>query len=115
LAESYMAIAAFVQQGPAMLKIDLGQGAEASFMVAEVSPPSPLGPGRPFSSFALTGPLGSSLYLDEEQISYVQPEGPQDGTYLHITLDNGTSLVLTRPAQVPQASPRDLLYDSQST
>lgn len=101
MADRYMVIATFIQQGPAMLKINLGQGAEASFMVAEVSPPSPLGPGSPYSSFALAGPCGSSLYLDEEQISHIQPEGPQDGTRLHITLDNGMSLLLTRPYETP--------------
>jgi hypothetical protein len=104
LGERYMAIATFIQQGPAMLKLRLGDGAEASFMVAQVSPqPDNSGPpGRPSSAIALAGPCGNSLYLDEEQISYVQPEGPQDGAYLHITLDNGTSLVFTRPPEMPK-------------
>ncbi len=105
MGERYMAIATFIQQGPAMLRLNLGDGAEASFMVMEVSPPSPDHPGRsgrPSSAFALAGPCGNSLHLDEEQISYVQPGGPQDGAYLHSTLDNGTSLVFTRPPEMPQ-------------
>lgn len=98
MGQRYMAIASFIQQGPAMLNINLGEGIKASFLVAQVSPPTPTPVDRPFSSFALAGPYGNSLYLDEVQISHIQPEGPQDGTYLFITLDNGTSLELTRPA-----------------
>lgn len=92
----YMAIASFIQQGPALLRINLAEGVQASFVVATVSPPAPTPPYQPFSSFALAGPYGNSIYLDEDQIAYVQPEGPQDGTRLFITLDNGTSLELTR-------------------
>lgn len=94
----YQAIASFVQRGPALLQIDLGDGIQASFMVASVSPPSPAPVDMPFSSFSLGGPNGSRLSLDEDQIAHIQPDGPQEGTRLYISLDNGTSLTLTRPA-----------------
>ncbi|MGI6632545.1 MAG: hypothetical protein ACOX5M_05780 [Bacillota bacterium] len=93
----YTAIASFVRQGPALLRINLGEGVEARFVVGSVSPPAAAPPEEPFSSFTLAGPCGNTLFLDEDQIAHVQPEGPQDGTQLFITLDNGTSLELTRP------------------
>ncbi len=93
----YQAIASFVQQGPAWLNLDMGEGIQASFMVAQVSPPSPAPANMPFSSFVLAGPNGSRLALDEDQISHIQPGGPQEGTSLFISLDNGMSLTLTRP------------------
>lgn len=100
MGQAYAAIASFVQQGPAMLKINLGEGTQARFVVATVSPPSATPLDQPFSGFALAGPYGNSLYLDEDQIDHVQPEGPQDGTHLFITLDNGTLLELSRPAGI---------------
>jgi len=42
------------------------------------------------------GPCGTRMALDEEQIAHVQPDGPQEGTSLYISLDNGVSLTLTR-------------------
>ena len=82
----YTAIASFVRQGPALLRINLGEGVEARFVVGSVSPPAAAPPEEPFSSFTLAGPCGNTLFLDEDQIAHVQPEGPQDGTQLFITL-----------------------------
>jgi hypothetical protein len=93
----YKAIASFVQKGPAWLSLNLGDGTHASFMVAEVSPPSPEPTDMPFSSFYLAGPNGTRLALGEDQISYIQPGGPQEGTSLFISLDNGASVTLSRP------------------
>lgn len=92
----YQAIASFVEKGPAWLNLDLGDGIQASFMVAEVSPPSPEPRDMPFSSFYLAGPNGTRFALDEAQIAHVQPDGPQEGTRLFISLDSGASLTLTR-------------------
>ncbi len=92
----YQAIASFVQKGPAWLNLDLGDGIHASFVVAEVSPPSPTPPSLPFASFYLAGPNGNRLALDEDQIAHVQPDGPQEGTSLFIGLDNGVTVTLTR-------------------
>ena len=93
----YQTIASFVQKGPAWLQIDLGEGVQAGFLVASVSAPSPAPPDMPFSIFSLAGPNGSRLSLDEDQIAHIQPDGPQEGTSLYISLDNGTALTLTRP------------------
>lgn len=92
----YQAIASFVRKGPARLDLNLGGGVQASFVVAEVSQPSRAPQAAPFSSFYLAGPCGNRLDLDEEQISHVQPDGPQDGTRLFIGLDSGASVTLTR-------------------
>jgi len=92
----YQAIASFVEKGPAVVNLNLGDGLQASFMVEQVSPPTPAPPDAPFASFVLMGPCGSRIALDEEQIAHVQPDGPQDGTSLYISLDNGLSLTLTR-------------------
>ena len=92
----YQTIASFVQKGPAWLNLDMGGGIQASFVVAQVSPPSPTPADMPFSSFVLAGPNGTRLALDEEQIAHIQPDGPQEGTCLYISLDNGMSLTLTR-------------------
>ena len=92
----YQTIASFVQRGPALLNLNMGNGLEASFVVAEVSPPTPAPPDAPFSSFVLAGPNGSRLALDEDQIAHIQPDGPQEGTSLFISLDSGASVTLTR-------------------
>ncbi|MGE5579168.1 MAG: hypothetical protein ACM3WU_03900 [Bacillota bacterium] len=92
----YKAIASFVQKGPARLNLDMGSGMQASFVVEQVSPPSPAPADAPFSSFVLVGPCGSRLALDEEQIAHIQPDGPQEGQSLYISLDNGLSFTLTR-------------------
>ncbi|HHW18444.1 MAG TPA: hypothetical protein GXX30_06040 [Firmicutes bacterium] len=92
----YQAIASFLAQGPAWLRISLGQGMEAGFLVSSISPPSSAPQDAPFSSFRLEGPNGNQAFLQEEQITHIQPDGPQDGTSLHITLDTGLSIVLAR-------------------
>ena len=92
----YQTIASFVQRGPALLSLNMGDGLEASFLVAEVCAPAPAPPDAPFSSFVLAGPNGSRLALDEDQIAQIQPDGPQEGTSLFISLDNGVSVTLTR-------------------
>lgn len=96
----YQAIASFVQRGPAVVRMDLGDGIQASFMIANISPPSPEPAGEPFSSFYLGGPNGSRLSLDEDQIAHIQPDGPQEGTSLFIRLDSGAVVTLTRAAGV---------------
>lgn len=96
MGQRYQAIASFVRKGPAWLNLELGDGVRASFMVAEVSPPSPAPKDAPFSSFVLAGPNGNQLALDEDQISHVQPDGPQEGNSLYIGLDNGAAVILTR-------------------
>jgi len=96
MGQRYQAIASFVEKGPAVVNLVLGDGLEASFTVEQVSPPSPAPPHAPFSSFVLVGPSGTRMALDEEQIAHVQPDGPQEGTSLYISLDNGVSLTLTR-------------------
>jgi hypothetical protein len=92
----YQTIASFVQKGPAWLNLDMGDGIHAGFVIEEVSPPSTAPVDAPFSSFVLAGPCGSRLALDEEQIAQIQPDGPQEGTSLYISLDNGMSVTLTR-------------------
>lgn len=96
----YMTIASFVQQGPVMVSIDLGAGLQASLLVATVSPPSPEPYNAPFSRFSLSG-TESQITLNEEEIAYIQPDGPQDGTSLYISLDSGASLVLTHVEKGP--------------
>lgn len=95
----YQTIASFVEKGPAVADLNMGEGLTASLVVENISPPSPAPAGAPFSSFALVGPCGNKISLDEEQISHIQPEGPQEGTSLYISLDNGVSLVLSRGAR----------------
>jgi hypothetical protein len=107
LGQRYSAIASFIQQGPAMIRINLGEGIQAKFLVAQVTPPAPAPPGQPFTSFSLAGPYGNSLYLYEDQIAHIQPEGPQDGTRLFITLDNGASLELSRPPETSLGCPEN--------
>ena len=95
----YTAIASFVRQGPALLRINLGEGVEARFVVGSVSPPAAAPPEEPFSSFTYGLPAGT-LCLDEDQIAHVQPEASRRDSAFHHS-DNGTSLELTRPPEVP--------------
>ncbi len=89
----YQAIASFVRRGPACVSLNVGAGLGVSFVVSEALAPQQV---AAVSSFVLEGPNSSRLELDEEQIAQVQPDGPQDGTDLYISLDNGMSLTLTR-------------------
>jgi hypothetical protein len=92
----YVMIASYLEKGPAWLRIDLGDELVANFVVSTISPPSPAPYNAPFSTFTLDGPNGNQAILSEEEIVQVQPNGPQDGNYLHITLDNGVLVTLIR-------------------
>ncbi|MGI6643240.1 MAG: hypothetical protein ACOX3V_04480 [Bacillota bacterium] len=90
----YMTIASFVQQGPTLVSIHLGAGLQASFLVETVSPPWSTPEDPPSSQFSLSGPEGE-VTLTEDQITQIQPDGPQEGTKIFISLDSGASLVLS--------------------
>lgn len=92
----YQTIASYLREGPAWLKVNLGAASGVALPITSISPPSNAPENAPFSSFYLRGPNGSLAYLHEEEISHIQPDGPQDGVSLHITLDNGISLTLSR-------------------
>lgn len=91
-----------------MLNLTLGGGVEATFIVEDVSTQSSTRPGRPSTGVVLEGPSGSRLELDEEQISHIQPDGPQEGTDLYISLDNGASLTLSRPREMENTTEPEL-------
>ncbi len=95
MGQRYRTIESFMRQGPAWLSINVSDGVQAEFLAEAISPPSPAPPQAPFCSFLLAGPSGR-ISLDEEEISHVQPNGPQEGTALYISLDNGASLTLAR-------------------
>jgi hypothetical protein len=100
MGQRYRAIESFMRQGPAWLSINVSDGVQAEFLVEAISPPSPAPAQAPFSSFLLAGPCGR-ICLDEEEIAHVQPDGPQEGTSLYISLDNGASLTLARQRLSP--------------
>lgn len=91
----YQAIASFLSRGPAWLNISIGNKTQAGFVVSSVSLPEPAHPYAPFSGFTIQGPAGMA-YIEEEEIAHIQPDGPQEGTNLYVSLDNGVKLTLTR-------------------
>lgn len=100
MGQRYRTIESFMRHGPAWLSINVSDGVQAELLVEAISPPSPAPAQAPFCSFHLAGPCGR-INLDEEEIAYVQPDGPQEGTSLYITLDNGASLTLARQRVSP--------------
>lgn len=99
LSRSYRAIQSFISHGPALLSIHLSEGSEANLVVESVETVrDPDGEGAPDGhaySLMIGGPAGH-LLLDEDEIIHVQPDGPQEGSSLYISLDNGTELTLER-------------------
>lgn len=103
MGQGYRAIETFIRQGPAWLSINVSDGVQAEFLVEAISPASPAPAHAPYSSFLLAGPCGY-ISMDEEEIDQIQPDGPQEGTALYISLDNGALLTLERQRVYPQAT-----------
>jgi len=103
--QRYDAVASFLEAGPAKVTIPLSRDVQAGFIVGMISPPSAVPPDAPFSSFRLEGPNGSLITLSEEQISHVEPGGPQDGQELYIVLDSGITIIMSRVGPARAGTP----------